>query len=62
MDLFLIVIILALLATIVTMLLGLISMGEAGGLDKKISTPIMWARVGLQGLTVALLFGAILFR
>ena len=62
MDLLLIVIILALLATIGTMLMGLWSMGSSGVMDKTFSTPLMWARVGLQGFAIVLLFIAIWLR
>ena len=59
MDVLTIVIILALIATFVTMLMGLISMGNADSLDKELSTPLMWARVGLQGFAILMLFLAI---
>jgi hypothetical protein len=59
MDLLTVVIILALVATFVTMLMGLIAMGNAESLDKELSTPLMWARVGLQGFAILMLFVAI---
>jgi uncharacterized membrane protein len=59
MDLLSILIVLALIATVVTMLMGLISMGGGESLDKELSEPLMWARVGLQGLAIILLLIAI---
>jgi len=59
MDLLSILIVLALVATVVTMLMGLISMGGGESLDKELSEPLMWARVGLQGLAIILLLLAI---
>jgi len=55
MNVLTVLIVLALLATMATLLLGLISMGGGGSLDRQLSTPLMWARVGLQALAVALL-------
>jgi hypothetical protein len=48
-----------LLATFVTMMLGIFSMGAGGSLDRRVSTPLMWGRVILQGLAVALLLLAL---
>ncbi len=62
MDLLTIVIILALLATAVALLLGLMSLGQGGSFDKDFGTGFMWARVGLQGFAVALLVIAFLLR
>jgi hypothetical protein len=62
MDLLSIVIIAALIATVVALLMGLVAMGSGESLDKTLSEPLMWARVGLQGLTVLLLFVAIWLR
>ncbi len=55
MELLTIVIILALLATAGALLLGLVSLGQGGSFDKDFGTCFMWARVGLQGIAVALL-------
>ena len=55
MDLLLVVIILAMVATLVTTVLGLIAMSGGGATDKEFSTPLMWARVGFQALTLLLL-------
>jgi hypothetical protein len=62
MDLLTIVIILALLATVLALLLGLMSLGQGGSFDRDFGTGFMWARVGLQGLAVGLLVLALLFR
>ena len=62
MDLLTIVVVLALLATVVTMFIGLISMGGGDSLDREISTPLMWIRVGLQAFAIVLLFLAIWLR
>lgn len=59
MDPLLVIILLALAATVVALLLGLLVMGGGGATDRMVSTPLMWARVGLQGLTVALLLAAL---
>jgi hypothetical protein len=62
MELMTIVIILALLATIGALLLGLISLGQGGSFDKDFGTGFMWARVGLQAVAVALLVVALVLR
>ena len=62
MEPLLIVIALALLATVFTLVMGLFLMGAGGAMDQTFSTPLMWARVGLQGFTCALLIGAILLH
>ncbi len=62
MDVLTILIVLALVATIVTLFLGLIAMGSAGSTDKEVGEPLMWARVGLQGLAIVLLLVAIWVR
>ena len=62
MDLLTIVIILALVATVVALLFGLMSLGQGGSFDRDFGTGFMWARVGLQGLAVALLVLALLLR
>ena len=54
-----IIIALALLATISALGLGLLSMGIGGSLDKDYSERFMWARIGLQAATVALIVGAL---
>ena len=62
MDPLLIVIILALLGTVGTMVLGLLAMSSGGNNDREFSTPLMWARVGFQAFTIALLVVAVLLR
>ena len=62
MDLLLVVIILALAGTAFTLFLGLFSMGSGGSTDQVVSTPLMWARVGLQTLTLVLLIAAVMLR
>jgi len=54
-----IIIILALLATISALGLGLLSMGIGGSLDKDYGERFMWARIGLQAVTAALILGAL---
>jgi len=62
MDPLLVVIILALAATCVALLMGLMSMAGGGATDKLISTPLMWTRVGLQAFTLLLLIAAVLLE
>ena len=62
MDLFVVVIILAMLFTVVTVFLGMFTMAVGGPTDKTLSTPLMWTRVGFQALTLLLLFTAIRLR
>jgi hypothetical protein len=62
MDLLTLVIILALLATVIALLFGLTALGQGGSFDKHFGTGFMWARVGLQGLAVALLIFALFLR
>jgi hypothetical protein len=51
-------VILALVATVVTLLLGLRSMAIGGKYDREHSEKFMWERVGLQGLVIVLLVAA----
>ena len=53
---------LALAATGLALLLGLMSMGSGGATNQVASTPLMWARVGLQGFTLLLLIVAFLLQ
>ncbi len=62
MDVLTVVIILALVATLITMLMGLVAMGNGASLDKDLSEPLMWVRVGLQGFAIALLLIAMWLR
>ena len=54
-----IVVILALVATVCAMFLGLWSMGKGGSFDRQISVHIMYVRVALQGAAVLLLLLAL---
>jgi hypothetical protein len=62
MDPLLVVIILALIATVVAMLLGLLSMSGGGATDREFSTKLMWARVTAQVATIVLLLVATFLR
>ena len=62
MDLMLVVIILALAATLFATILGLIAMSGGGETDREMGTALMWLRVGLQALTLGLLVAAVLLH
>lgn len=62
MDIFVIVIVVALLATGVAMFIGVTAMSSGGEVDRQVSTTLMWIRVGLQCLTIALLLAALFLR
>lgn len=62
MDLFTVVIIAAMLLTVGTVLLGVLSMSAGGSTDDHFSTRLMWARVGFSVLTLLLLFIAARLR
>lgn len=62
MSLLTVVIILALLATVVALLFGLMSLGQGGSFDKDFGTGFMWARVGFQAAAVVLLILALLLN
>jgi hypothetical protein len=62
MDLFLVAIVAALFITVIITFAGLLTMAGGGAKDKELSTPLMWARVGAQALTILLLVTAILAR
>jgi hypothetical protein len=62
MDLLTIVIVLALIATVVTMFIGVLTMSGGGVADREFSTPLMWARIGFQALTLLLLVVAVVVR
>lgn len=57
-----IVIVLALGATALTLLLGIMAMGGGGATNNIVSTPLMWARVGLQAFTLLLLIVAVMMH
>lgn len=54
-----IIIVLALLATVCALGLGLLSMGIGGSLNKDFGERFMWIRIGLQGVAVLLIFIAL---
>jgi hypothetical protein len=62
MDPLMVIVVLALVATIITLFMGLAAMGRGEAVDQKFSTPLMWARVGLQAFTILLLFLALYLR
>jgi len=62
MDILTILIVLALLATCVTLGLGVLAMSGGTQVDKEFSTPLMWTRVGLQIATLVLLGIAVAMR
>jgi hypothetical protein len=53
------VIVIALLATVGTLLWGIVSMAQGGGFDQHRSHQLMFARVGLQGITLLFLLTAL---
>jgi preprotein translocase subunit SecG len=59
MNLLTVVIIIALLLTIIVLVTGIGSMAVGGKFDEKHSDQFMLARVGMQGVTLLLLFFAI---
>jgi hypothetical protein len=62
MDLFVVVIVVAMLVTVATMFLGVLTMSGGGSTNDTLRTPLMWTRVGFQALTVLLMFIAIRLR
>jgi Hypoxia induced protein conserved region len=62
MDLFVVVIVAAMLMTVATMFLGVLAMSGGGSTHRAFSTPLMWARVGFQALTLLLMMIAIRLR
>jgi len=62
MDLLGVVIVIALFAVILVMMIGLFAMGQGGDLDERISTRMMWARVGIQAFAISLLILAVYLR
>lgn len=54
-----IVILIALFLTIAVLVMGIGSMGVGGDFDEKHSTQLMYARVGMQAVTLLLLFFAV---
>lgn len=62
MDPFKIVIVLALLATLGTVMLGVFTMGAGGEIDKYAGTKLMWTRIGLQAFAAILMLIALVMR
>jgi hypothetical protein len=62
MDPLLVLIVLALIAATVAMFLGILVMSGGGARDSWLSNPLMWVRVGFQGLTILLLILATFLR
>jgi hypothetical protein len=62
MDMFLVVVIIAMLMTVATMFLGVLTMSGGGSTDETLSTPLMWVRVAFQAITVVLMLIAIRLR
>ena len=60
MDIITGIIILALLGTIFTLAMGISSMAHGGEYDKEHSEELMFARIGMQGVTVLVLVVAAL--
>jgi hypothetical protein len=54
-------VIVALLATVAALVSGIVSMAHGGGFDQRHSHQIMFARVGLQGITLVALLIAFWF-
>ena len=53
-----VLVIIALIATVVVLAMGLRSMARGGTYDKEHAEKFMWERVALQGLVVVLLLAA----
>jgi hypothetical protein len=62
MDTLTIVVVLALIATVVTMLMGVFTMGAGGDVDKYAGERLMWIRIVLQGLAALLMIVALVIR
>lgn len=62
MDILLVLIVLALVATCITLGLGVLAMSGGGSTDKDFGTSLMWTRVGLQAATLLLLGLAVILR
>ena len=62
MDPLVVVVVLALVAVVITLFMGLLAMSGGESLDRDFGTPLMWTRVGLQAFAVALLIVALLLR
>ena len=56
-----VLIVLALLATIAALGIGLLSMAVGGSTDKDFGEHLMWTRIGMQGAAVVLIILALYF-
>lgn len=59
MDLLTLVIVACLILTAIILFIGVGSMGQGGEFDEKHSEQLMFARVGMQAITLILLFVAL---
>lgn len=59
MDILTIVILASLILTVVVLVIGVVSMAQGGEFDEKHSDQLMFARVGMQAITLLLLFAAL---
>jgi hypothetical protein len=62
MDPFVVVVVLALIATVITLFIGLLAMSGGEEVDREFSTPLMWTRIGLQAFAVVAMLVALLLR
>ena len=62
MDVLNLLIIAALVITVLALVAGIYTMEHGGGLDRKFGNKLMWIRVGLQAVVVALLALVLLLR
>jgi len=62
MDPLLVVVVLALIATVITLFMGLLAMSGGEEVDREFSEPLMWTRVGLQAFAVVLMVIALFLR
>lgn len=61
MNIVTVLVVTALVLTVASLVTGVISMGRGGRFDHEHSTQLMFARVGFQALTVAILAAAFFF-
>jgi hypothetical protein len=62
MDPFVVVVVLALIATVITLFIWLLAMSRGEEVDREFSTPLMWTRIGLQAFAVVAMLVALLLR
>lgn len=61
MDILTLVILTSLFITVVVLVIGVSSMAQGGEFDEKHSDQLMFARVGMQAITLLLLLAALYF-